>query len=143
VRNRQYAALPYRFDGDGNIEVLLVTSLRTRRWIIPKGWPIKGLKPATSAAREAFEEAGLVGKVAQRPVGRYAYPKLCEKTDRSTDCDVIVFPLLVKRQLTIWPEVGQREAQWLSAEKASKTVADQGLGHVIHAAVDHLRKAAS
>jgi 8-oxo-dGTP pyrophosphatase MutT (NUDIX family) len=60
----QFVALPYRLDGDVGIEVLLVTSRETGRWIIPKGWPIKGFKPAKSATREAYEEAGVRGKAA-------------------------------------------------------------------------------
>jgi ADP-ribose pyrophosphatase YjhB (NUDIX family) len=59
----QYAALPYRFTPDAALEILLVTTRRSKRWIIPKGWPIKGLRPAKSAAREAFEEAGVRGKI--------------------------------------------------------------------------------
>ena len=54
----QYGALPYRYTKSGAPEILLVTTRQTKRWIIPKGWPIKGLKPAKSAAREAYEEAG-------------------------------------------------------------------------------------
>jgi 8-oxo-dGTP pyrophosphatase MutT (NUDIX family) len=56
-------------------EVLLVTSRDTRRWIIPKGWPQKGKAPHRAAAREAFEEAGVVGAVGRRPVGSFAYEK--------------------------------------------------------------------
>jgi 8-oxo-dGTP pyrophosphatase MutT (NUDIX family) len=59
----QYGALPYRFTKSGAPEILLVTTRQTKRWIIPKGWPIKGLKPAKSAAREAYEEAGVRGSV--------------------------------------------------------------------------------
>jgi hypothetical protein len=50
----QYGALPYRRTKTGTLEILLVTSRNTRRWIIPKGWPIKGMKPAKSAAREGW-----------------------------------------------------------------------------------------
>ena len=53
------AALPYRFTSAAALEIFLITSRRTKRWIIPKGWPIKGLKPAKTAARGAFEEAGV------------------------------------------------------------------------------------
>ena len=53
-RRLQYAAVPYRQRDDGTIEVMLVTSRETRRWIIPKGWPIGGAKPHASAAREAL-----------------------------------------------------------------------------------------
>eukprot|EP01041_Mallomonas_annulata_P039872 gene39872-biopygen31591 len=57
----QYAALPWRRRADGGVDVLLITSRDTRRWVIPKGWPIKMLKPGPSAAQEAFEEAGVLG----------------------------------------------------------------------------------
>jgi len=65
----QYAALPYRLSGRSRTEVMLVTSRETQRWIIPKGWPQKGKDPCDSAAREAFEEAGVVGAVGRRSVG--------------------------------------------------------------------------
>ena len=58
----QYAALPWRKRADGNVEVLLITSRESRRWVIPKGWPIKTLKPGPSAAQEAFEEAGVLAR---------------------------------------------------------------------------------
>jgi 8-oxo-dGTP pyrophosphatase MutT (NUDIX family) len=74
----QYGALPYRLDDDGSVEVLLVTSRETKRWIIPKGWPIKGLKPSKAAAREAYEEAGVRGRIAGRAFGHYVYEKLLE-----------------------------------------------------------------
>jgi 8-oxo-dGTP pyrophosphatase MutT (NUDIX family) len=54
--NLQYAAPPYRRRAGGVIEVILVTSRDTRRWVIPKGWPVQGLVPRDSAAREAAEE---------------------------------------------------------------------------------------
>src|ERR1700755_1994635 len=69
----QFAALPFQIAPDG-LRVLLLTSRETRRWIIPKGWPIRGMKPREVAAREAFEEAGLVGRVAgKRSIGSYNY----------------------------------------------------------------------
>ena len=71
----QFAALPWRRDAGGEVEVLLITSRETRRWVIPKGWPIKGMKSAKSAAREAFEEAGVLGKVAKTPIGQPAAPQ--------------------------------------------------------------------
>src|SRR5271170_7842981 len=71
----QYAALPYRRKGRSPTEVLLVTSRETGRWIIPKGWPAKGKAPHKSAAREAREEAGVVGKINLRSVGSFSYEK--------------------------------------------------------------------
>jgi 8-oxo-dGTP pyrophosphatase MutT (NUDIX family) len=54
--------LPLKVGDDGIVRVLLLTSRETKRWIIPKGWPMKGRKPSGAAAREALEEAGLVGR---------------------------------------------------------------------------------
>ena len=71
----QFAALPWRLGAEGAVEVLLITSRETRRWVIPKGWPIKGRSSAKSAAREAFEEAGVVGKIGKAPIGVFAYDK--------------------------------------------------------------------
>ena len=72
----QYGMLPYQFTDANSLEVLLVTSRQTRRWIIPKGWPIKGLKPPKSAAREAYEEAGIRGTVGAKSIGVFSYQKL-------------------------------------------------------------------
>ena len=57
--------------------ILLVTTRQTKRWIVPKGWPIKGLKPAKSAAREAFEEAGVRGRVGARAIGHFTSARCC------------------------------------------------------------------
>ena len=67
----QVAALPVRRKGDGDIEVLLITSRKTNRWIIPKGWPMKGKKRHEAAAQEALEEAGISGHVHKKPLGSY------------------------------------------------------------------------
>jgi 8-oxo-dGTP pyrophosphatase MutT (NUDIX family) len=75
-------ALPYRLNESGEVEVLLLTSRTRRRWIIPKGWPIKRLKPAKSAAREAFEESGVRGIVGSKPLGRFIYDKQFDKNGR-------------------------------------------------------------
>jgi 8-oxo-dGTP pyrophosphatase MutT (NUDIX family) len=91
----QYAALPYRLNAGFRPEFMLVTSRETRRWIIPKGWPKKGKSPQHSAAREAFEEAGVVGAIAKRSVGSFSYKKRLE-TGGIVVCEVRVFPLEVK-----------------------------------------------
>jgi 8-oxo-dGTP pyrophosphatase MutT (NUDIX family) len=125
----QYAALPYRQGGD-DIEVLLVTSLGTKRWIIPKGWPISGREPHESAAREALEEAGVVGTIGSEAIGTYRYDKR-RKTGASVPCTVEVFALDVGAQRKRWPEKGRREVKWLPAEEAARIVSDEGLGDII------------
>ena len=111
--------------------MLLVTSRETGRWIIPKGWPIKGFKPAETAAREAFEEAGVRGLVSGRSLGRYVYEKWMEDRVASFPCEVQVFPLLVKRQLKKWPEYRQRRVRWLSVPEAAALIDDSDLRKLI------------
>src|SRR6266849_9166919 len=91
----QYAALPYRVRRKFGTEVMLVTSRETRRWIIPKGWPQKGKAPHRSAAREAFEEAGVVGAIRRRSIGSFSYEKRLKKGGL-VECEVFVFALKVK-----------------------------------------------
>src|SRR4029077_2749895 len=97
----QYAALPYRTSERAGMEVLLVTSRTTKRWIIPKGWPIDGKSPHATAAQEAREEAGLVGRITKRPIGSYSYTKLL-KSGEAVECEVLVFPMEVTGQKRSW-----------------------------------------
>jgi 8-oxo-dGTP pyrophosphatase MutT (NUDIX family) len=130
ARRVQYGALPYRRSKGHPAEFMLVTSRETRRWIIPKGWPKKGKSPHRSAAREAFEEAGVVGAVGSRPVGSFSYEKRLNNGG-SVECEVHVFPLEVKRQSKEWPEKQERRVKWLSASKAAAKVKDPVLSKII------------
>lgn len=130
--NIQYGALPYRVHGNATLEVLLITSRETRRWIIPKGWPIEGLGPAQAAAREAFEEAGVHGRI-ERPLGRYIYDKYCAGRKASYPCEVRVYPLAVQHQSEDWPEASERQAHWYSTEEALSIVSDEGLRCLLRA----------
>ena len=121
----QYAALPYRLV-NGRPEVLLVTSRETRRWIIPKGWAKKGVKPHEMAAIEAYEEAGVRGDVGKRPIGSYRYEKRMPD-GKTVPCDVTVFPLEIHEELESWPEKGQRERRWLSSSQAALLISEGGL----------------
>lgn len=122
---RQCAALPFSRDG-GELRVLLVTSRETRRWVLPKGWMEKRLSPHALAAKEAFEEAGVKGKVHRRPIGRYEYAKRGPR-DRVTPCSVRVFPMRVERLLDDWPERRQRQRRWFSPAEAAMAVEEGGL----------------
>ncbi len=123
----QYAALPWR-SGDG-LEIMLVSSRETRRWIIPKGWPMAGRSGAATAAIEAVEEAGLLGEISETPIGDYVYFK--RFTLGEERCRVEVFPLRVVRQRENWPEKDQRTTQWFPASEAALLVSDPGLGDLI------------
>jgi 8-oxo-dGTP pyrophosphatase MutT (NUDIX family) len=125
----QYAALPYRIEGS-QVQVMLITSRQTGRWVIPKGWPIHGLKPADAAAAEAAEEAGLVGDVEARPIGSYRYLKRF-RGKRATVVQVIVFPFLVRGQFAAWKEQGERESRWFRYQRAAAMVAEPSLRRLI------------
>lgn len=126
----QYAALPWRRGGAGGIEVMLITSRETRRWVIPKGWPITGLDPGASAAQEALEEAGITGDVWAEPIGAYDYDKRL-KNGRLQPVEVEVFPLAVGEERDAWPEKGQRERRWFAAVEAADLVAEPRLAELI------------
>ncbi|MBB2169681.1 NUDIX hydrolase [Gluconacetobacter aggeris] len=127
----QYGALPYRFSDERDLEILLVTSRGRGRWIIPKGWPIKGMNPAKSAAREAYEEAGVRGSVGSKAIGRIRYDKILSDGETYVLCELVVFPLKVKQQLKKWPEAGERELRWLPALQALELADDEGLRDLI------------
>jgi 8-oxo-dGTP pyrophosphatase MutT (NUDIX family) len=110
---------------------MLVTSRETHRWIIPKGWPMKGRKPAEVASQEAYEEAGLIGHiVGKRPIGSFHYQKQLPKKERL--CQVRVFSFRVECQLDDWPEKRQRETRWFDAIDAAKLVEEVGLAGIIN-----------
>ena len=124
----QYAALPYRREGR-QVRILLITSRQTKRWIVPKGWPIDGLMPREAAAREAAEEAGILGVVEPEPIGSYHYLKRLER--EQTAVQVIVFPFLVEGHVETWKEQQQRVLQWFDYRKAANLVAEPSLRRLI------------
>lgn len=124
----QFAALPWRI-GAG-LEVLLASSRDTRRWVIPKGWPMKARKPHATAAIEALQEAGLLGKIEKTPIGCYHYQKRM-KNGATLTCRVDVFPMRVVRQRKNWPERNQRVTQWFPYADAATLVAEPELKALI------------
>ena len=121
----QVAALPYRIGDDGQVEILLITTRRTKRYIIPKGWRMKGRSDAEAAAQEAREEAGIVGTVSKHPVGQYFYWK--ELPRMSIQIRVSVYTLAVSEQLWQWPEQGQRSRIWVHPDRAAFMISDRAL----------------
>ena len=121
---RQSAALPYR-EHDNDLEVLLVTSRKRKRWILPKGIVEPGLTPRASAAKEALEEAGVVGHMASESLGSYRRRKW------GGTCDVDVYPLRVQREMDDWPESGIRRRRWQPLATALRRVDDAGLRAII------------
>ena len=109
---------------------MLVTSRGTGRWIIPKGWPMKRKAPYAAAAREALEEAGVVGQIGKESLGSFSHKKFL-KEGQVVVCEVHVFPLEVTHQRKTWPEKGKREAQWFSPAEAAGTVHEPILSKII------------
>jgi 8-oxo-dGTP pyrophosphatase MutT (NUDIX family) len=112
--------------------------LDNRGGIVPKGWPIKRLTPSKSAAREAFEEAGVRGKIDARPIGNFR-----NKNGAEADYEVKIFPLLVRRQSATWPEHGQRVVQWVAPDKAISLIREPELKSLVAAFAKRAAIAAS
>ena len=130
---RQIAALPYRAESDAldaPIRILLVTSRESRRWVIPKGNPAKGLLPHQGAAVEAEEEAGVLGAVCPTPLGSYRYRKR-RGNGASLMVDVEVFPLAVTRELGNWKQEDERQRRWFSLKEAAEAVEEEDLRGLI------------
>ncbi|MGC9370289.1 MAG: NUDIX hydrolase [Paracoccaceae bacterium] len=125
----QYAALCYRVVKD-RAEVLMITSRDTGRWVIPKGWPIEGLSPHKSAAQEAWEEAGVEGKVYDRMLGIYSYLKRMDKGD-DVPCVVAVYPIKVKTLHDKFLERAERKRRWMSLKKAAQSVHEPELAEIL------------
>lgn len=125
----QVAALPYVMVR-GKPRVLLITSRETRRWVIPKGWPMKGFSAPEAAKIEAWEEAGAVGKISDTCVGFYAYHKTFPKSD-PLPIVVAVYPMRVKALKERFPEAGQRRRKWMSCKKAAERVQEPELRKIL------------
>ncbi len=125
----QVAALCWR-ETNGKRQVLLVRSLDSNRWIIPKGWPMRGKSLAEAAAIEAWEEAGVKGEITPKPIGTFHYEKL-RGTGVKQSCDARVFGLRVTRLESEFPESDLRKPRWFSAEDAAKRVREPELQALI------------
>ncbi|WP_424987525.1 NUDIX hydrolase [Microbulbifer sp. S227A] len=128
-RKLQIGALCHRGDGSDR-EYLLVTSRDTGRWIIPKGWPIRGLKSQETALREAWEEAGVTGsKVVDEPIGLYTYDKQHD-TGWATPVETLVYSVAVGGLMSAFPEAHERRRVWVDAATAAEMVQEEELKQI-------------
>lgn len=125
----QVGALPYRRRADGSIEVMLVTSRSSGRWIVPKGWPMAGKTAAEAAEQEAYEEAGVRGHLGPAELGRFSHQK--GRLLGHVTTIVAVFPLAVREELAAWPERGERTRCWFGLDEAARAVQSDGLARII------------
>ena len=121
---QQSGVIPYRIN-DGKVEVLLITTRSRQGWVIPKGGLCKGMSPHDSAAKEAWEEAGVVGRVTTEELGNYKYRK------RGNTYQVNLFLLPVEIILEDWPEATARERKWLEVNQAAELVKETSLKKII------------
>jgi 8-oxo-dGTP pyrophosphatase MutT (NUDIX family) len=129
----QCAALCWR-RVQGRVEVLLVTSRETGRWVIPKGWPVAGLPETEGAAREAWEEAGVRGEIGAACLGVYAYDKVLDRAGaapQAVPCVVAVYPMQVTALRKDFPEAAERRIKWFPPGKAARKVTEPELAALI------------
>lgn len=117
-------AIPVRRTSEG-VEVLLITSRSTRRWVIPKGMIESDQSPRQTASAETMEEAGVSGRLSNQPVGRYEHQK------RSGGVIVEVYLLEVDTVHARWDESDERTRLWFSADEAATLVEDEDLSKMI------------
>lgn len=125
---QQCAVIAYRHRKQ-KLQIALVTSLETRRWVLPKGNIERGLSARASAGLEAFEEAGLEGDVAKNRIGTYEYEKSEIKGGGLRE--VSVFPMVVSRIRRDWPEKSMRRRKWMTIDDAMSAVDERGLKNLI------------
>ncbi|MGB3815529.1 MAG: NUDIX hydrolase [Shinella sp.] len=123
---QQVGVLPWRIRRDGKPMILLITSRRQGRWIVPKGWPMEGRSLVGAASREAFEEAGIVGDIGPTPMIEYRYMKVLDDGSQ-VPCRVTVFGMNVRGTLSHWREKAQRQRRWFSLDAAADRLDDEEL----------------
>lgn len=126
----QMAALCYRRT-EGRLEVLLITSLHTGRWILPKGWPMRGRNAVEGAATEAWEEAGVVPRhLDGTPIGSFRYRKRL-RGGPEVPCDTTVFLIEVASLSDDFPQKDRRQRKWVSPFEAAEAVDEPGLREIL------------
>lgn len=126
----QVAALPVRLNKRNRLEVLLVTSRGSGRWLPPKGSEMSGKSRRESAEIEAREEAGVCGNVASRPIGKYVFAGKTRGNGK-VGCRIILYPMLVRSVLKRWKERDERKRRWFTLKQAARVVREPELQDII------------
>ncbi len=124
----QSAILPYCVRKSGP-KFLLITSIGSGRWVLPKGHIASDMTPRQSAIKEAFQEAGINGKVPKKSLGTFTYSK--ENEPGIPPYQVEVFTMRVTCVLNAWPEELRRTREWMPPKKASNSVQEGALSHMM------------
>jgi 8-oxo-dGTP pyrophosphatase MutT (NUDIX family) len=132
---KQSGVVPYRIN-NGTTEVLLITSRNSHNWVIPKGGIVNQMSPHDSAAKEAWEEAGVLGQVNPAKLGSYKYRK-----NGKIYC-VQMYSLPVEVVSENFPEAGQRIRQWVDINQAVRQVKQPSLKRILEQFVKHESKMA-
>ncbi len=111
------------------VRFVLVTSRRTRRWVFPKGGIEDGHTAPETAAREAFEEAGVIGRAAPEPVGSFLSEKI--RLPHVWTLEVEIFPLAVEEVRDDWPEAGQRDRRFVTLAEARALLSDPAMVAIV------------
>jgi len=112
------------------LQIMLITSRTTRRWIIPKGWPMPGKTLAEAALQEAYEEAGVRGIIEPRPIGHYVYEKSDMPEGKNGPFGVDVFAVAFSHQEKEWPECKKRTFAWMTPAEAAARVNEPELKQI-------------
>ncbi|BAZ09782.1 hypothetical protein NIES4071_15920 [Calothrix sp. NIES-4071] len=121
---QQSGVIPYRIQ-NGATEVLLITTRNQQNWVVPKGGVENGMSAPDSAAKEAWEEAGVIGQVNPSQLGSYKYQK-----NGKTYC-VQMYSLPVEVESEKYPEVDQRVRQWVDVNEAVRQVKKPSLKRIM------------
>ena len=123
--------MPYRTRKKGkSLDVMLITSRETKRWVVPKGNLGAKTAPHVGAALEAEEEAGVRGRIDKSPIGRFSYLKRLG-SGRTVKTKVVLFPLRVEMELEEYKEKAERERRWFTAPEAAELVEEPDLAKLI------------
>ncbi len=109
----------------------MVTSTKKKHWIIPKGVKEPHLSPKKSAIKEAWEEAGIRGKISRPAIGAYRYRKW------GRTCTVKVFVMEVSKVVSNWEE-SFREREWFTQQEALRRIKAKDLQKIVRQLPDFI-----